>query len=172
MLNSWQRKRLPKTKSESKTVSDDLKFTAKCNFSCLNGASAKKQENQKLLDCEIEFNRENSFNSENSFCFCSRSPFWIVRSLRSWCKNVQLARTQAAFLLCFGFLCMDDDNGLEVVPEKLLHFLTCKLQLSHQLRLNSFSKLRLRTAFYLCLRWCMKYCWSSGLYFVQWHSAC
>lgn len=121
---------------------------AESNFSCSNGASAKT--NQKLLDCEIEFNRRKSFNSENSFCFCV-NPFRIER-LAIRCKNLQLALAQAAFLLCFEFLCMDDDNGLKVVPGKLLHFPTCSSAKAKFI----FSASPLQ-ALYLYLFWCMEY---------------
>lgn len=80
-------------------------------------------ENQKLLDCEMEFNaRRNSFNSENYFF--SVSPFRLALCVLPSAAEMQLALAQAPFFsLCFsGFLCMDDDGGRKACQEKLLHF--------------------------------------------------
>lgn len=98
---------------------------AKSNFSCFSGATTKKNkegksENQKLLDCEMEFNRRSSFNSENAFFLSSELCCFAIR-----CKNVQLALAQTNFLPCNSqSLCMNDDIGPQIVPEKLLHFRT------------------------------------------------
>lgn len=115
---------------------------AESNFCCSNGASAKT--NQKLLDCEIEFNRRKSFNSENSFCFCV-NPFRIER-LAIRCKNVQLALAQAAFLMCFRSYAWTTTTGWKSCQKN------CYIpRLAVRLRPNLFPMLRLRKPFiFIC----------------------
>lgn len=56
------------------------------------------RENQKLLDCEMEFNRRNSFNSENIFCFSSLFFLLLNCVFRHPQHKMQLALAQTLFL--------------------------------------------------------------------------